>query len=404
MNINKLTSLIILFLTMCLLQMGALEKAPDLIASSAILYDYSTGRILYEKEADLPIPPASLTKLVTLYLGWEYLKEGRFSPEDLVEITEAGSSFSRPSGSSLMLLEEGQTVTYLEILKGLAISSGNDAAYALAYFTKGSDRQFVGEMNRLVQTLGYETMHFVDPDGWSAENIITAREYASFAARYIRDFPDALKDVHSQEYFVYPKEMNLPFEGARILTPRKKKNTNILLGKVDGVDGLKTGYIDESGFNFTATAQRDKSRFIAVVLGIKDVPYFEGIELRAWEAENLLEYGFRNFKTVYPSIPDFTEITLWEGKKDSLAVELDGTPFFTLSIDEMPTFSSKLTLPEEMTAPIEKGDQIGFIEYRTDSHELAVYSVVAKESVERANIFKVLMHKVKRLFSKLSNP
>ncbi|MBI9098036.1 MAG: D-alanyl-D-alanine carboxypeptidase [Spirochaetaceae bacterium] len=379
----------------------SIEAAPDLIASSAILYDYTTGRVLYEKEADEIIAPASMTKLISLYLGWQYLEEGRISRSDLVDITAEGSSFSRPPGSSLMLLEEGQRVTFLDLLKGLAISSGNDAAYALAHEISGSAQVFVKEMNQLVQSKGYSSMYFSDPDGWSDENRITAREYAAFSADYIRTFPDALEEIHSQEYFVYPKEENLPPLGGRILTPRNKKNTNILLGEVEGVDGLKTGYIDESGFNFTATAKRNDSRFIAVVLGIKNVPYFEGIEIRAEEAKDLLEFGFRNYKTIYPEIPQIDELILWEGEEDFLPVQMVGSPVYTLSIDEMPRFTSVLTLPDEVTAPVSEGDILGYVQYKTDGGELDAFPIVASETVEKGSLFKVLWHRVKKLYTNL---
>jgi len=386
------------------LSLWSLDREPELIATSAILYDFTTGRVLFEKEADLPIAPASMTKLITLFIGLQSIEEGLNSREEIVHITREGSSFSRPVGSSLMLLEEGQKVSYIDILKGLAISSGNDAAYALAHHISGSDILFVEEMNHLVQSLGYRQMYFEDPDGWSSNNRVTAREYAQFAADYIRTFPFALEEIHSQEYFTYPQEENLPPAGARIVTPRKKKNTNILLGKVDGVDGLKTGYIDESGFNFTATAKRGDSRFISVVLGIKDVSYWDGIAIRAEESARLLEYGFSNYKTIFPSEPELGNIPMWEGKTDTLVIEINNIPGFTLSMEEMLSFKSTLNLPEELTAPISKGDMVGTLTFQADDRELGVVSIFAAESIEKANIFKVLWHKIVRQYRKLTNP
>lgn len=394
----RLTAVLVTAFLTFNISLSALESGPDLRAGSALLYDYSTGRILFEKNADQSIPPASMTKLITLYLGWEYLENGG-DPSEKVEITSTGSAFSRPEGSSLMLLEEGQHVSFLDIMKGLAIASGNDAAYALAEHISGSPDLFVGEMNRLMERLGYGNMHFVDPDGWSAGNRVTAREYASFSAHYINRFPHSLSLVHSNEYFSYPLSENLPDQGGRILTPRKKKNTNILLGEVEGVDGLKTGYIDESGFNFTATAKRGNSRYIAVIMGILDVSYFEGIELRAKEAEELLEYGFRNYKTLSPALPLFDEIPLWEGADDVVAVEAVGEPLFTLSVDEMPSFAREIDIPEELTAPLTAGQEIGSVRYSADGVVLASFPVVTSMEAEKGNIFKVLWHKILRLFN-----
>jgi D-alanyl-D-alanine carboxypeptidase (penicillin-binding protein 5/6) len=404
MNFIKQLPIFLILLLLHFVPLSALESGPELLASSAILYDYTTGRVLFEKEADAVIAPASMTKLVTLYLAWQSLEEGRVSRDDLVEITSEGSSFSRPSGSSLMLLEEGQHVTFLDIMKGLAISSGNDAAYALAHYLSGSEAIFVSQMNDLVSSMGLNEMYFEDPDGWSSHNRITAREYALFSADYIRSFPYALQEIHSQEYFVYPKEENLPADNARIVTARRKKNTNILLGKVPGVDGLKTGYIDESGFNFTATAKRGASRYIAVILGIKDIPYFEGITIRAKEAEELLEYGFRNFKTIFPVIPSVDPLSVWEGQENFLEVQLDAVPQFTLSLDEMDSFTSIMEMPDDVTAPIAEGDAVGRLIYKIDGKEVGVFNFRAIQSIEKANIFKTLWHKIKKQYIHFTAP
>lgn len=402
MNIRKSISLISLYI-LILLPLQAIDPAPELIAESAVLYDFATGRVLFNKNGNLSIPPASMTKLVTLYLGWQYLEKGG-EPGEPVEINSVGSSFSRPVGSSLMLLEEGQNVTFLEIMKGLAISSGNDAAYALAEHISGTPELFVQQMNDLVQSLGYKTMHFVDPDGWSAENRVTALEYASFAADYIRTFPEALKLVHSLRSFTYPQKENLPPDGGRILTPRVKKNTNILLGKVEGVDGLKTGYIDESGFNFTATAKRGMSRFIAVIMGIKNVGYFDGITLRADEAAELLEYGFKNYKTIDPEVPIFEPLPLWEGKSDEVAIRMEGDPLFTLSVDEMTDFSREIDVPGDLTAPLKEGEPIGSVIYKSGERNLGSFPVVVAQNVEKGNFFKVLWHRTLKLYRKITSP
>jgi len=344
-----------------------------------------------------------MTKLVTLYLGWQYIEDGGTIDEP-VEITATGSFASRPAGSSLMLLEEGQNVSFLEVMTGLAVSSGNDAAYALAEHISGTPELFVDEMNNLVNSLGYKTMSFVDPDGWSEENQVTALEYAAFSSDYIRTFPEALELVHTVENFVYPKAENLPQSGARIITPRVKNNTNILLGQVEGVDGLKTGYIDESGFNFTATARRGISRYIAVIMGIKDVSYSQGIKLRAQEAADLLEYGFRNYKTIDPQVPMLEPVFLWEGKADEVAVLMEGDPLFTLSIDEMTGFIREIDVPSELTAPLAAGDVVGEVRYRTGEKVLASFPVVVEEAVKKANIFKVLWHKTLKLYRRITNP
>ncbi|MDC7240632.1 MAG: serine hydrolase, partial [Spirochaetales bacterium] len=205
------------------------QEAPSFTAEAALLMDFDTGRVLFEKNGDRRIPPASMTKVMTLFLCYDALAEGELSRDRMITIDEAGSSFSRPPRSSIMGLEEGQVVSVLDIMKGLAVSSGNDAAYAIADLLGGEDA-FVDKMNAKADSLGLTVTRFVDPDGWSRYNMVTPEEFAKLARAYITTYPEALDELHSVPFMVYPLPENMP-EGIdfRNQVPRKKENTNWLL-------------------------------------------------------------------------------------------------------------------------------------------------------------------------------
>ena len=194
--------------------------------------DYDTGRILYEKEGDTQIPPASMMKVMTLYLAYDAIAEGRVDKDQIVTIAVAGSAFSRPPRSSLMRLEEGQEVTVFGLMQGLAIASGNDAAYALADLL-GPRRGGLYKADELGKppNWGLRIRSLLIPTAGARRIWVTAEEYAILARRYIQDYPEALEELHSVPFLLYPLPENMPEDRTfRIQVPRKKKNTNRLLG------------------------------------------------------------------------------------------------------------------------------------------------------------------------------
>jgi serine-type D-Ala-D-Ala carboxypeptidase (penicillin-binding protein 5/6) len=360
------------------------ETAPELTASSALLMDFDTGRILYEKNSRKRLSPASMTKVMTLLLCYDAIAAGELNKEDIITIDETGSSFSRPPFSSLMLLEEGQEVTFLDIMKGLAISSGNDAAYAVAAVLGPGKRAFVDKMNARARSIGMKSSVFVDPDGWSEYNFVTAQDYAVLAREYITLYPQALEELHSQPFMVYPLPKNMP-EGLefRIQVPRKKKNTNLLLGRVEGVDGLKTGYIDESGFNFTGTALRDGQRLISVIMGVYTDTYYQGLRLRAAESESLINYGFDNYRYIKLPGIEFEEIRVWYGEFQTVLPELSEIEEFVLGDDELLQIQTTVTMDNEIHAPLEIGAVIGSVDYYLDSQLLTTIDIIVPEGLNK---------------------
>ena len=379
----------------------------DIWAKSAILIDVSNGNILYEKNPDQVIPPASMTKLFAMYVVEEEIAAGRFSYDQLIPLPPESWACNMPPHSSLMFLGKDQKVTMEELLLGLSICSGNDAAYALAYTVSGNMEAFVERMNLVAADLGLEHTHFVESSGYSELNQTTAREMAEFATIYLRRHPDSLHRFHSVLDFTYPKAKNLaPGDKLRaqdftqglpqkITMPITQENTNPLLGKLQGCDGLKTGYIDESGYNLSLTAVRGQTRFLSVTMGGPGSNAKEGQAGRVHDGTELMEWAFKNFADsslelkVHPYlvrsfnasekmlrlVPAFTEksFTVPFISGNTMEENLDA-----LTID--------VQLPDFTWGSVEQGSLQGKIVISASGYLLQEIPLVADRSLKKSNI------------------
>ncbi|MFW6223400.1 MAG: D-alanyl-D-alanine carboxypeptidase family protein [Spirochaetota bacterium] len=366
---------------------------PELSARSAVLVDYETGTVLYEKQADTVIPPASLTKVMTIHIVLELARDGEISLEETFEVPEAAWAQNMPPGSSLMFLGPGQRVTLAELLEGLSVASGNDAAVAASLRVAGSVPAFVEMMNDESRRLGYETMRFSDPAGLSPNNRITAREYADFVRHHIMSWPEALEDIYSRRVIRYPTDEN--FDSVMIGGSVRQENRNTLLFDYEGVDGLKTGYTEASGYNLTATAERDGRRLIAVVLGVQAGNLIEGARRRAEDAAELLDYGFDEFRRIEPAAPELAPLRVWKGRADEVAVVPEGAPpAIIVPRGREDNVTMSVRAAEELTAPVEPGRPVGAVSYRLGDSELARMELVTDARVRRAGFFKRLWHAI----------
>lgn len=244
-------------------------------ARSAVLVDMESGNVLYEQDADTPIPPASITKILSLYLVFEAIKEGQVHLSDRVEVSSRAASMP----PSRMGLRAGTHVPLEELIKGMAVVSGNDASVAVAEHISGSVERFVARMNAKARELGMANSHFMTPNGLPAPGqLTTARDIAKLSVAYLRRFPESLS-IHSMQAYAYGRSAH--------------HNANRLLGKCPGVDGLKTGFVCAAGYNITATAKRGGVRILAVVMGARS-PW-----IRLAETEKLIEAGFRECGSPY---------------------------------------------------------------------------------------------------------
>lgn len=371
-------------------------------AKSAILIDAISGNILYEKNAELPIPPASMTKLVEMYVVFDAVEKGEISLDDVVPLPSDSWAINLPRDASIMFLAEGQTVTLRELLLGLSIASGNDASIAVAHYVAGNMESFVEKMNSVIQNMGLTKTHFVESSGYSEKNITTAKEFASFCKNYIERFPFALKEFHSQEILRYPLKKNLPEykkdkgDSEAII----QYNTNKLLGKLDGADGLKTGFIYESGYNLALTATRDNRRFLSVTMGGPGIGSAQGNLYRNADGTTLMNFAFNGFATYVSDEEKSFSVNTSASKEKSIKLvpafsENFTVPFIkgNISQDSVNALQIQVKIPNLLIGQVNKGEQYGTITYSIDKNILNEIPLVADRESSSKSKLQILIAK-----------
>jgi D-alanyl-D-alanine carboxypeptidase (penicillin-binding protein 5/6) len=334
-------------------------------AQSAVLMDALTGQVLYEQNPNLRIPPASFVKIMTLYLTFDAIRAGQLKMEDMVTVSENAWKRGWKTDSSKMFIKVGERVKVEDLMKGVAIASGNDACVALAEQLAGSEETFVSKMNDKAKSLGLNDSQFRNCDGIPADGqYITAMDMATLSRRYIEDHPEALA-LHSTIEF--------EFNGI------KQGNRNTLLYKNIGVDGLKTGHIQESGYHLDATAKRDGQRMIAVVMGC------EKARQRGVEAQKLLEYGFKNFSTVEAVKKDapFGPVKVRRGKAKEVILIAERDARVTVPKGKEKTVSVVPQLPPVVTAPIQKGQVLAKVLVQNEGKVVKEVSLISSSEVQK---------------------
>jgi serine-type D-Ala-D-Ala carboxypeptidase (penicillin-binding protein 5/6) len=359
-----------------------------LFARSAILIDQASGRVLYQRDADQPFVPASLVKLMSLHIVYQKLQDRTISRADVVSLSANAWANHQAPGSTLMNLGPGQIVTVGELMKGMAVASGNDAATALAEYVAGSTQRFVQLMNEESRFLGYTVTHFTDPSGVGEANRVTAREFADFCRRYIDANPEALSELHSLREFEYPQRQNMP--GGHLVPRGTKKqyNSNYLVWDDLGVDGLKTGHLDNENFTAAITARRGDTRLIAVLLGVSGRSLTEGARNRIADGLALLSYGFRNFSTVTLDAPFVSPVKIWKGEERSLVISPSGPVCLTARPAEMDKLTCSVVLNAPIVAPVIHGQVIGELVYSAGTEEIGRIPLVASSDVSSAGLLR----------------
>ena len=364
------------------------DPKPALRSRAAAIYDTGSGALLYSKNGDEVIPPASMTKLVTLHLVYRAIEAGELNRSTEVLVTKAADFHSLPPRSSLMFLEEGQRVTVLELMRGLAVPSGNDAALLLARHVAGSVEAFVERMNREMRRLGLSETRFADPNGLSDANRTTAEEFARFCMVYIEAHPRSLEELHDQYTFTYPKDRNIPPGESSSYGPITQYNHNKLAWGHPWVDGLKTGYIDESGYNVALTGSNGDRRLVAVLLGGPGENSEEGTLTRAIDGANLLSFGFYSFTQVIPRLEVPESVRVWKGRRGDVALHTPEADPLTVPKELVDDVTVEAELIGPLTAPVRSGDRIGEAVVRIAEHEAARYPLTAAETVRRGGVLR----------------
>jgi D-alanyl-D-alanine carboxypeptidase (penicillin-binding protein 5/6) len=306
----------------------------------------------------------------------------------------------QPPRSSLMFLGPGQTVSLREILLGLAVSSGNDAAIAAALSAAPTVGKFVRMMNDEARRLGLVRTRFVEPSGISEHNMTTAAEFAAFCRFYLAAHPESLGEFHSVPEFAYPKPSNVAAAFRERPGTIIQGNRNALLGAFPGVDGLKTGYIDEAGYNIALTAEREGTRFIAVILGAPARP--GGDRIRDDDGRQLLAWAFDRFKTIRPAIGAVEPAQLWKGRLNHAELTLGGPAAFTAPADRGTELWGATALRDPLIAPLEAGTPVGELIISDGTGELRRIPLLTAASYEEGNIFKRLWDSLRLFFRKKS--
>jgi D-alanyl-D-alanine carboxypeptidase (penicillin-binding protein 5/6) len=339
--------------------------AYDTQAREAVLLDMTSGTVLFEKDADVPMPPASMSKIMTAYMVFSRLREGRLSLDDMLPVSEKAWRM----GGSKMFVEVNSQVRVEDLLRGVIIQSGNDACVVLAEGLSGSEEAFAEEMNRKAREIGLTGSNFRNATGWpDPEHRMTAHDLAVLAQHLIKDFP---------EYYHFYSETEFTYNGIR------QGNRNPLLYDDVGVDGLKTGHTEASGYGLTASALRGDRRLVLVVNGLPS------IKMRSRESERLLEWGFREFDNykLFAAGGVVTDADVWLGEEGSVPLVIEKDLTVTLPRKARGEMKVTATFEGPLPAPIAKGGRVAKVVVTAPGVDPVEVPLVAGADVGQLGIF-----------------
>lgn len=384
MKIFKHTSLSVLaILTFLAVFISAANAAapipapPQVAAKNYILIDANSGRVLAEKDADVEVEPASITKLMTSYVIYKEIEAGRLSMDDIVTISEKAWRM----GGSRMYVEVDSKVSVYDLMKGLIIQSGNDATVALAEHIAGTERAFVDMMNQHASALGMTGTYYLNSTGWPEEgHLTTARDIATLALAVINEFP---------EHYAWYKEKVFTYNNI------KQYNRNKLLWSDDSVDGIKTGHTESAGYCLVASALRSDMRLISVVLNT------ESEKARARVSQALLNYGFRFYEThrLYAAGEVLNRSRVWKGENEKVSLGLLEDLYVTIPRGTYKNLDAVMDVDANIVAPLEKGSQHGAVRINLAEEEMMQVPLVALESVDEGSFFQIAKDHIMQLFN-----
>ncbi|MGD9638400.1 MAG: D-alanyl-D-alanine carboxypeptidase family protein [Alphaproteobacteria bacterium] len=336
------------------------------IAKHAILMDYETGSVLFEKDAYEAMPPASMSKLMTVYLIFERLKDGRLSLDDEFEVSEkAWREGGAITDGSTMFLPLHSKIKIHDLLRGIIVQSGNDACIVAAENISGSEANFVREMNLKAKEIGLKNSVFANSSGLPNPNhYMSAYDLALLTRRIIKDFP---------EYFPIFSEKSFKFNGI------PQYNRNPLLSSMPEADGMKTGHTKASGYGLTATAKRDNRRLISVVNGLNKMSQ------RGEESKMLLVWGFMEFDNykLFSKSEEVGKIATWFGQDPYVSAVTDEDIVMSLPRGSAKNIKISMTYNEPITAPINKGDKIGKLKISKSENDSEEFDLFAASDVRK---------------------
>jgi serine-type D-Ala-D-Ala carboxypeptidase (penicillin-binding protein 5/6) len=333
-------------------------------AREALVVDDGTGMVLFEKDADKPIPPASMSKLMTLYLLFEALRDGRVTPETTFTVSPKAQAM----GGSRMFVEAGTTVPVEALIHGIVVQSGNDACVVVAEGLAGSEATFAEQMTKRARELGMTGSNFRNSSGWPEDgHVMSARDLVTLSRRIIDDFP---------EYYLYFQETEFTWNG--ITQP----NRNPLLKLGLGVDGLKTGHTAEAGYGLVGSAVQNGQRMIFMVGGL-------GSEAeRAEETQAIVKWAFGAFDTVrfYDAGAEVARAEVWLGAAPEVALVAPADLQMLVPREERSGLKARVLFQAPIEAPIAKGQKLGALEVAVPGHDPVQFDLVAAADVPRGGL------------------
>ena len=330
-------------------------------ATAAILIDHGSGAVLFSKDADVSIPPASMSKLMTAYLVFDSLKSGRLSMDDRLRVSEKAWRM----GGSKMFVKVNDAIPVGDLLRGVIIQSGNDACIVLAEAIAGSEEAFALRMTAKARELGMTQSTFMNATGWPhPEHRMSARDLGIVAERILTDFP---------EYYHIYSEREFTWEGIR------QANRNPLLGATPGADGLKTGHTEEAGYGLVGSAERDGRRLTLVVSGLVSE------RQRAQEAERLLNWGFREFETFTVGHPGLKvgEAEVWIGEQPKVSLVVENPLTISAPTGAREQVQAQIVYNGPAPAPILRGQRLGSLRVSAPGVDPIDIPLVAGEDVAK---------------------
>ena len=375
--------ILILLLLLISIPLVKAEETEDLApnAKSAIMIEASTGEILFQKNKDEKLAPASMTKMMSMLLIMEEIENGNLKWNEMITTSEKASSM----GGSQIFLKVGEKMTVEDLLKGVAIASGNDAVVALAERVSGSEEQFVKRMNTRAKDLGLKNTNFINATGLTADNHYSSAYDMSLIAKELVKHEKILEFTSTYEDYLR-KDTKSPFWLV---------NTNRLVRFKEGVDGLKTGFTDEAGYCLTATMKKDNMRLITVVM--KE----ENTSKRSADTTKMLDYGLN----IYMVQTILDEKTTIEKKKVELGKTLtteivpkENITILNKKSDDQKNITYKTNI-NKIIAPVKKGDKVGTIDIIEDNNIISTIDATVKEDISKANFLTIYLRNLKEIIS-----
>lgn len=354
-------------------------SAPNINAQGYVLMDANSAKIIAEKNADQRMAPASLTKLMTMYVISDALKSGSIRLDDKVRVSQKAWQ----TGGSRMFIKVNDEVPVADLLQGIVVASGNDASVAMAEYLAGTEEAFASLMNQAAKQLGMTNTNFVDSNGLPNPNhYSTPHDLALLAQAIIKRFPEDYK-LYSEKWFTY--------------NHIRQPNRNRLLWRFDAADGLKTGHTDEAGYCLVGSAKKNDTRLISVIMGARSD------SVRTEESIRLLTYGFRFFEThkLYDKTNPLASVRVWKGKEKMTSIGINDDLYVTMPAGQYKNIHADIAIDDRIKAPILKGQNVGTLQITLRGQMLLSQPLYALTDNPKGGVWRSMVDSINFSFNKL---